>query len=149
MDVSGIHGRTHSRLVNRRQCNSGTRNGSRRFHANHAMIMNEIRSILGVFRQGIDVQRLKEDVSNCERLEWSKVRCILGKSASEIEYDDLTDWRVVIRLLVWDKLFVRYMLAKVEQAIHHLVCISKTHTLDVHCLFARLVKLLAVCRKNI
>jgi hypothetical protein len=46
MDVSVIHGRAHSRLVNRRQGNSGMRNGSRRFHANHAMIMNEIRSIL-------------------------------------------------------------------------------------------------------
>jgi division protein CdvB (Snf7/Vps24/ESCRT-III family) len=63
MDVSVIHGRTHSRLVNRRQGNSWTRNGSRRFHANHAMIMNEIRCILQVFRQGIDVQRLMEDVS--------------------------------------------------------------------------------------
>jgi division protein CdvB (Snf7/Vps24/ESCRT-III family) len=63
MDVSVIHGRALSRLVNRRQGNSGTRNGSRRFHANHAMIMNEIRSILQVFRQGINVQRLTEDVS--------------------------------------------------------------------------------------
>jgi hypothetical protein len=62
MDVSVINGCTHSRLVNRRQGNSGTRNGSRRFHTNHAMIMNEVRCILQVFRQGIDVQRLKEDV---------------------------------------------------------------------------------------
>jgi hypothetical protein len=91
MDFSVIHERTHSRLMNRRQGNSGTRNGSRRFYANHAMIMNEVRCILQVFRQGIDVQCLTEDVGNCERLAWSKVRCILGKSASEIEYDDLTD----------------------------------------------------------
>jgi hypothetical protein len=62
MDVPVIHGRTHSRLVNRRQDNSGTWNGPRRFYANHAMTMNEIRSILQVFRQGIDVQRLTEDV---------------------------------------------------------------------------------------
>jgi hypothetical protein len=62
MDVSVINGRTHSRLVNRRQGNSGTRNGSRRFHENHAMVMNEIRCILQVFRQGINVQRLTEDV---------------------------------------------------------------------------------------
>jgi hypothetical protein len=46
MNVSVIHGRAHSRLVNRRLGNSETRNGSRIFHANHAMIMNEIRSIL-------------------------------------------------------------------------------------------------------
>jgi hypothetical protein len=43
-----IHGRTHSRLVIRRQGNSGTRNGPRVFHANHAMIMNEVRCILKV-----------------------------------------------------------------------------------------------------
>jgi hypothetical protein len=47
-------------------------------------------------------------------------------------------WRVAIRLLVWDKLIVRYMLTKVGQATHHLACISKTHTLDMHYLFARL-----------
>jgi hypothetical protein len=63
MDVSVIHGRTYSRLVNRRHGNSRTRNGSRRFHANHAMIMNKIRRILQVFRQVIDVQRMTEDVS--------------------------------------------------------------------------------------
>jgi hypothetical protein len=63
MDVSVIHGRTDSRLVNRRQGNSKKRNASRRFHANHAMIMNEIRCILQAFRQVIDVQRLTEDVS--------------------------------------------------------------------------------------
>jgi hypothetical protein len=63
MDGSIIHGRTHSMLVNRRQGNSGTRNGSRGFNANHAIIMNKIRCILQVFRQGIDVQRLTEDVS--------------------------------------------------------------------------------------
>jgi hypothetical protein len=63
MYVSVIHGRTHSRLVNTRQGNSGTRNGSRSFNANHAMILNEIRSILEVYRQGIDVQCLTEDVS--------------------------------------------------------------------------------------
>jgi hypothetical protein len=62
MDVSVIHRRTHSRMMNRRQGNSRTRNGSIRFHANHAMIMKEIRSILQVFWQGIDVQRLTEDV---------------------------------------------------------------------------------------
>jgi hypothetical protein len=64
MDVSVIHGRAHSRLVNRLQGNSGTRNGSRILNANHVMIMNEIRSIIQVFRQGIDVQRLTEDVRN-------------------------------------------------------------------------------------
>jgi hypothetical protein len=63
MNVSVIHGRTHSRLVNRRQGNSGTRNGSIVIRANQAVIMNEIRWILQVFRQGIDVQRLTEDVS--------------------------------------------------------------------------------------
>jgi hypothetical protein len=40
------------------------------------------------------------------------------------------------------------MLNKVGQATHHHVCIRKTYTLDVHCMFARIVKLLAVCRKN-
>jgi hypothetical protein len=58
-------------------------------------------------------------------------------------------WRVVIRLLVRDKLIVQYMLTNVEQASNHLVCIRKTHTLDVHCLFSRLVKLIAVCWKNV
>jgi hypothetical protein len=62
MDVSVIHGCTHSRLVNRRQGNSRTRNGARIFHANNAIIMNEVRCILQVFRQGIDVQHLTEDV---------------------------------------------------------------------------------------
>jgi hypothetical protein len=63
--------------------------------------------------------------------------------------DFMQGWRVVILLLVWDKLIVRYMFTKVGQATHHLVCIRKTHTLDVHCLFARLVKLLAVYRNNV
>jgi hypothetical protein len=63
MDVSVIHGRTRYRLVNRRQGNSGTRNGSRRFHAKHAMIIDEIRSIIEDSWQGIDFQRLTKDVS--------------------------------------------------------------------------------------
>jgi hypothetical protein len=35
------------------------------FHANHAVIMNEICCILQVFRQGIDVKRLTKDVVIC------------------------------------------------------------------------------------
>jgi hypothetical protein len=66
MDVSIIHGRSHSRLVNGRQGNSGTRNGSTRFHANHAVIMKEVRCILQVLRQGIDVQRLIKDVGKLQ-----------------------------------------------------------------------------------
>jgi hypothetical protein len=58
-------------------------------------------------------------------------------------------WRVVIRLLVCNKVIARYMLTKVGQATHHLFCIRETHTLDVHYLFVRLVKLLDVCRKNV
>jgi hypothetical protein len=63
MNVSVIYGRTHSRMVNRRQANSGTRNRSRIFHANNTVIMNEVRCIQQVFRQGIDVQHLTGDVS--------------------------------------------------------------------------------------
>jgi hypothetical protein len=62
MDVSVFHGRTDFRLTTGRQGNSGTSNGSRIFRANHAVIMNEIRCILRVIRQGIDFQRLTEDV---------------------------------------------------------------------------------------
>jgi hypothetical protein len=62
MNVTLIHGRTHSKLVNGRQGNSGKRNGSRRFHANHAMFVKDVRSILQVLRKDIDVQRLTEDV---------------------------------------------------------------------------------------
>jgi hypothetical protein len=62
MNVPVINGLTHARLVNRRQGNLGTRNGSRRFHANHAMIMDEVRGILQVFRQGIEVSCLTKDV---------------------------------------------------------------------------------------
>jgi hypothetical protein len=62
MYVSVIHGRTLSRLVKRRQDKSRTRDGSRRFYTNHAMIINEIRCIIEVFRKGIDIQRLTEDV---------------------------------------------------------------------------------------
>jgi hypothetical protein len=41
-------------------------------------------------------------------------------------------WRVVIRLLVLDKLIVRYMVTEAGQATHHLVCIHETHAPDVH-----------------
>jgi hypothetical protein len=81
MYISVIYGRTHSRLVNGRQDNLGTRNGSRIFHANHAVIMNEVRCILQVFRQGVDGQRLTEDAIKLRAARWSKVRYISGKSA--------------------------------------------------------------------
>jgi hypothetical protein len=157
MDVSVIHGRTHSRLVNRRQGNSGTRNGSRRVHANHAMIMNEVRCILQVLRQGIDVQRLTRDVDKLRAAGMVQDTVHLGQVSQRDRVRRLNrlgqifrqDWRVVIRLLVWDKLIVRYMLTNVGQATHHLACIRKTHMLDVHCLFGRLVKLLTVCWKNV
>jgi type II secretory pathway component PulK len=120
------------------------------------MIMNEVRSFLQVFRQGTEVQRLTEDVEKL-RAAWMVQGTVhIGQVSLRDRVRRLNilrqivrqGWRVVIRLLVWDKRIVRYMLTKVRQATHHLVCIRKAHTLDVHCLLARIVKLLSVCPTN-
>jgi hypothetical protein len=90
----------------------GTRNGSRRSVANHGMIMNEVRCILQVFRQGIDVQRLTEDVGKLRAAGMVQGTVHLGQVSqrdrvrrpNRLGQIFRQGWRVVIRLLVWDKI---------------------------------------------
>jgi hypothetical protein len=121
------------------------------------MIMNEVRCILQVFRQGIDVQRLTEDVRKLRAAGivqgtvhlWQVSQRDRVRQLDKLDQIFRQGWRVIIRLLVWDKRIVRNMLTKVGPATHYLVYIRKTQPLDVRCLFSRLVKLLSVCRKNV
>jgi hypothetical protein len=98
MNVSVIHGRSHFRLVNGSQGNSGMRNGSRIFHANHAVIMNEVRCILQVVQQIVEVQRLTNYVGKLRACGMVQGTAHLGKSSCEIEYFHLTDTaRILVR----------------------------------------------------
>jgi hypothetical protein len=116
MNVSVIYGRTHSRLENGRQGSSGTRNGSRRFDTNHAVIMNEIRCMLQVLRQGMDVQRLTEDVGKLRAAGMAQGTVHIGKVSQQDRVRRLNrigqlcrqSLRVVIWLLVCVKLIVCY-----------------------------------------